>query len=261
MAVRYDSGMAGGFSFPIINPQRQFQLFEDFVGAYNIADAESVDITNATSGTVTFDTTTSSHGGCLLFDAAASNAAQGVQMQMDSGIVLDEAADLFFEARVRFATTAGTSLFTDEMFIGLAEEDNTVIASSKLSDIGLVGFTSCAAHNDPGTDLAQPTAGFMSVVGSPAASSTASGSADAVKVDTAANSGVGVDDYVRLGLVIRNGEAQAFVNGEKVGSKVSTLPTTLRLKPTFVCQADGSTQGKFLLDYVLVTCSRSSTAL
>lgn len=261
MAVRYDSGMAGGFSFPIINPQRQFQLFEDFVGAYNIADAESVDITNATSGTVTIDTTTSSHGGCLLFDAAASTAAQGVQMQMDSGIVLDEAADLFFEARVRFATTAGTSLFTDEMFIGLAEEDNTVIASSKLSDIGLVGFTSCAAHNDPGTDLAQPTAGFMSVVGSPAASSTASGSADAVKVDTAANSGVGVDDYVRLGLVIRNGEAQAFVNGEKVGSKVSTLPTTLRLKPTFVCQADGSTQGKFLLDYVLVTCSRSSTAL
>ena len=253
--------MAGGFSFPIINPQRQFQLFEDFVGAYNIADAESVDITNATSGTVTIDTTTSSHGGCLLFDAAASTAAQGVQMQMDSGIVLDEAADLFFEARVRFATTAGTSLFTDEMFIGLAEEDNTVIASSKLSDIGLVGFTSCAAHNDPGTDLAQPTAGFMSVVGSPAASSTASGSADAVKVDTAANSGVGVDDYVRLGLVIRNGEAQAFVNGEKVGSKVSTLPTTLRLKPTFVCQADGSTQGKFLLDYVLVTCSRSSTAL
>ena len=259
MAVRYDSGMAGGFSFPIINPQRQFQLFEDFVGAYNIADAESVDITNATSGTVTIDTTTSSHGGCLLFDAGASTAAQGVQMQMDSGIVLDEASDLFFEARVRFATTAGTTLFTDEMFIGLAEEDNTVIASSKLSDIGLVGFTSCSADNT--ADLAQPTAGFMSVVGSPAASSTASGSADAVKVNTAANSGVGVDDYVRLGLVIRNGEMQAFVNGEKVGSKVSTLPTTLRLKPTFVCQADGSTQGKFLLDYVLVTCSRSSTAL
>ena len=259
MPVRYDSGMAGGFSFPIINPQRQFQLFEDFVGAYNIADAESVDITNATSGTVTIDTTTSSHGGCLLFDAGASTAAQGVQMQMDSGIVLDEASDLFFEARVRFATTAGTTLFTDEMFIGLAEEDNTVIASSKLSDIGLVGFTSCSADNT--SDLAQPTAGFMSVVGSPAASSTASGSADAVKVNTAANSGVGVDDYARLSLVIRNGEAQAFVNGEKVGSKVSTLPTSLRLKPTFVCQADGSTQGKFLLDYVLVTCSRSSTAL
>lgn len=259
MAVRYDSGMAGGFSFPIINPQRQFQLFEDFVGAYNIADAESVDITNATSGTVTIDTTTSSHGGCLLFDAGAGTAAQGVQMQMDSGIVLDEASDLFFEARVRFATTAGTTLFTDEIFIGLAEEDNTVIASSKLSDIGLVGFTSCSADNT--SDLAQPTAGFMSVVGSPAASTTASGSADAVKVNTAANSGVGVDDYVRLGLVIRNGEMQAFVNGEKVGSKVSTLPTTLRLKPTFVCQADGSTQSKFLLDYVLVTCSRSSTAL
>ena len=259
MPVRYDSGMAGGFSFPIINPQRQFHLFEDFVGAYNIADAESVDITNATSGTVTIDTTTSSHGGCLLFDAGASTAAQGVQMQMDSGIVLDEASDLFFEARVRFATTAGTTLFTDEMFVGLAEEDNTVIASSKLSDIGLVGFTSCSADNT--SDLAQPTAGFMSVVGSPAASSTASGSADAVKVNTAANAGVGVDDYVRLALVIRNGEAQAFVNGEKVGSKVSTLPTSLRLKPTFVCQADGSTQGKFLLDYVLVTCSRSSTAL
>ena len=259
MPVRYDSGMAGGFSFPIINPQRQFQLFEDFVGAYNIADAESVDITNATSGTVTIDTTTSSHGGCLLFDAGASTAAQGVQLQMDSGIVLDEASDLFFEARVRFSTTAGTTLFTDEMFIGLAEEDNTVIASSKLSDIGLVGFTSCSADNT--SDLAQPTAGFMSVVGSPAASSTASGSADAVKVNTAANAGVGVDDYVRLALVIRNGEAQAFVNGEKVGSKVSTLPTSLRLKPTFVCQADGSTQGKFLLDYVLVTCSRSSTAL
>tara|TARA_R100001082_G_scaffold84488_1_gene51109 strand:- start:266 stop:970 length:705 start_codon:yes stop_codon:yes gene_type:complete len=234
-------------------------MFEDFAGAYNITDAESVDITNATSGTVTIDTTTSSHGGCLLFDAGASTAAQGVQMQIDTGVVLDEAADLYFEARVRFATTAGTSLFTDEMFIGLAEEDNTVIASSKLSDIGLVGFTSCSADNT--SDLAQPTAGYMSVVGSPAASSTASGSADAVKVNTAANSGVGVDDYVRLGFVIRNGEMQAFVNGEKVGSKVSTLPTTLRLKPTFVAQADGSTQGKFLLDYVLVTCARSSTAL
>jgi len=260
MTVRYDSGMAGGFQFPITTPQRQFQVFEDFVGAYNIADAESVDITNATSGTVTIDTTTSSHGGCLLFDAGADTAAQGVQMQMDTGIVLDEASDLFFEARVRFATTAGTTLFTDEMFVGLAEEDNTVIASSKLSDIGLVGFTSCSADNAT-DDLAQPTAGFMSVVGSPAVSTTASGSADAVKVNTAANAGVGVDDYVRLGLVIRNGEMQAFVNGEKVGSKISTLPTSLRLKPTFVCQADGSTQGKFLLDYVLVTCSRSSTAL
>ena len=133
-----------------------------------------------------------------------------------------------------------------------------MVASSKLSDIGLVGFTSCSAHDT--ADLAHPSAGFMSVVGSPAVSTTASGSADAVKVNTAANSGVGVDDYVRLGLVIRNGEAQAFVNGEKVGSKVSTLPTTLRLKPTFVCQADGS-EGKYLLDYVLVTCSRSSTAL
>ena len=260
MAVRYDSGMAGGFSFPIINPQRQFQMFEDFVGAYNIADAESVDITNATSGTVTIDTTTSSHGGCLLFAGAGSGTdGQGVQMQMDTGIVLDEAADLHFEARVRFATTAGTSTFTDEMFIGLAEEDNTVIAGDKLSDIAAVGFTSCSAENT--SDLAQPTAEFFSLIGSPAASTTASGSADVIKIDTAANSGVGVDDYVRLGFVIRNGEMQAFVNGDKVGSKVSTLPTSTRLKPTFVCQNDDGGEGKFLLDYVLVTCSRSSTAL
>ena len=260
MAVRYDSGMAGGFSFPIINPQRQFQMFEDFVGGFNLDSDESIDIDNATSGTVTIDTTTSSHAGVLLFQGAGSGTdGQGVQMQMESGIILDEAADLHFEARVRFATTAGTSTFTDEMFVGLAEDTEGLIADDKLIDKACIGFTSCSA--DSTDDLAQPTAEHFSLVGAPAASTTASGSADVIKIDTAANSGVGVDDFVRLGFVIRNGEMQAFVNGEKVGSKVTTLPTTLRLKPTFVCQNDNGGEGKFLLDYVLVTCARSSTAL
>ena len=52
MTVRYDSGMAGGFTFPIHTPQRQFQIFEDFVGAQNFDTDETVTVTQATSGTI-----------------------------------------------------------------------------------------------------------------------------------------------------------------------------------------------------------------
>ena len=256
MAVRYDSGMAGGFSFPIINPQRQFQIFEDFVGCYNPTADEQIVIDTVTSGSVTKDVTV--HGGALLFDSGGTGGAgHGVNAQFLDGIILDEAGDLFFEARVRFAATAGAEDFTDQMFIGLAAADTTLIGSEVLSNTALVGFSSCASF---GADVAAPTAGHMSLIAENT-SVAATGSADVAKIDTAANSGVGVDDFVRLGMVIRNGQVQAFVNGEKVGSALTTLPTSQVLLPSFVCETDGTDQGKFLLDYFLVSCARSSTAL
>ena len=256
MPVRYDSGMAGGFSFPITTPQRQFMIFEDFVGSVNLAGDEQVQIDVATGGTAAKDITV--HGGAVLFDSAGdASAGDGINAQFKDGIILDEAGDLFFEARVRFAATAGSEDFTDEMFIGLCASDTTVIGSSLLSNTALVGFSSCGSF---GGDVAQPTAGHMSLIAENT-SVAATGSADLIKVDTAANSGVGVDDFVRLGMVIRNGQVQAFVNGEKTGSALTTLPTSQVLLPTFVCQSDGSDRAKFLVDYFMVSCGRSSTAL
>jgi hypothetical protein len=258
MPVRYDSGMAGGFAFPINTPQRQFQIFEDFVGAQNFDTDETVTLT-LDSGTVAKDVTV--HGGAVLMAAGDATESAGPQMQFNDGIILDEAGDLFFEARVRFASTAGTSNFTDEMFIGLAAVDSTLLADSgdKLSDVALLGFSS--APTDGGEIT--PSSGHLSLIGQNAASATATGSSVTdVKIDTAANSGVGVDDFVRLGIVVRNGEAQAFVNGEKTGAKISSLPTSGVIVPSFVCQSGAaSTVAKVLIDYFLVSCGRSSTAL
>mgnify|MGYP003120607488 CR=1 FL=1 len=256
MAVRYDSGMAGGFSFPISTPQRQFMIFEDFVGSVNLEGDEQVQIDTVTSGSAAKDITV--HGGAILFDSGGTGGAgHGINAQFKDGIILDEAGDLFFEARVRFAATAGSEDFTDQMFIGLAASDTTLIASEILSNTALVGFASCASH---ASDVAAPTAGHMSLIADNT-SVAATGSLDVAKIDTAANSGVGVDDFVRLAMVIRNGQVQAFVNGEKVGSALTTLPTSQVLLPTFVCETDGTDQGKFLVDYFLVSCGRSSTAL
>ena len=253
MTVRYDSGMAGGFTFPIHTPQRQFQIFEDFVGAQNFDTDETVTVTQATSGTIAKDVTV--HGGAVLLDAGAATSSQGVNVQFNDGIILDEAGDLFFEARVRFAVTAGTSTLTDEMFIGLAESDTTIIASDAMSDTAFLGFSTCSTGNPTTTD------GYIQLAGNVSSSGTGSGAgATHIKIDTAANDGVGVDDFVRLGIVVRNGEAQAFVNGEKVGAKISNLPTSTVLLPSLVCQADG-VQGKMIVDYFMVSCARSSTAL
>ena len=255
MTVRYDSGMAGGFSFPIHTPQRQYMVFNDFNGGQNYDADESITLTQATSGTMAQDLTV--HGGAVLFDAGANTDGQGVNVQMGDTIVLDEAADLFFECRVRFATTAGTSLHQDETFIGLAQTGTTaIVASDAMADIAFLGFSSCSTGN-PTT-----TAGHMQLCSNVSSSGTGSGvGATHVKIDTAANSGVGVDDFVRLGIALRNGEAQAFVNGEKVGDPItSNLPTSLVLEPSFVCQANG-TRAKYIVDYYMVTCSRSSTAL
>ena len=254
MTVRYDSGMAGGFDFPIINPQRQFQIFEDFVGAQNFDTDETVTVTAATTGTIAKDITV--HGGAVLLDAGAVTESQGVNVQFSDGIELDEAGDLFFECRVRFATTAGTSTLTDEMFIGLSESDTAIIASDAMSDTAFIGFSTCSEGNPATTDGYIQLAGNISTSGG-----TGSGAgATHIKIDTAANSGVGVDDFVRLGFVVRNGEAQAFVNGEKVGAKISNIPTSTVLLPSLVCQADG-VRGKYIVDYFLVTSGRSSTAL
>ena len=253
MTVRYDSGMAGGFAFPINTPQRQFQIFEDFVGAQNFDTDETVTVTAATSGTIAQDITV--HGGAVLLDAGATTTSQGVNVQFNDGIVLDEAGDLFFECRVRFAATAGTSTLTDEMFIGLAEVDTAVIASDAMVDKSFLGFSTCSTGSPTTTD------GYIQLAGNISSSGTGTGAgATHIKVDTAANSGVGVDDFVRLGIVVRNGEAQAFVNGEKVGAKISNLPTSNVLLPTLVCQADG-VRGKYIVDYFMVSSGRSSTAL
>ena len=256
MAVRYDSGMAGGFSFPITTPQRQYMSFNDFNGGQNFDADETITLTQAGSqGTMTQDRTV--HGGVALFSSGNNGDGNGVNVQMGEIIELDEAGDLFFEVRVRFAATAGTSSLTNEQFIGLAKTGTTaVIASDTMGNVGYLGFTSVAAT--PTT-----TAGYIQLVAKNAAGATINGAgASHIKIDTAANGGVGVDDFVRLGIVVRNGSAQAFVNGEKTGAAITGLPTGELMEPTFVAQADdGSLVGKQLVDYYLISCGRSSTDL
>lgn len=254
MAVRYDSGAMGGFQFPISDPTRQAMWMEDFNG--NI-DFSLDTVTQVSAGTFA---TLAGHGGLALADAGATTHTHGANIQLGQGYLEpDEAGDYAVEFRVKLTDTVAstTSGLTDEVFIGLAATDTNLIDSSDSAievDTQYIGVTSTAG---------EAAAEHMTLV---ACGGSATSTGGTFKVDLDTDSGVGISDFVRVGIEVKNGEAQLWVNGEKIGSAVSTnLPSSATLIPTIVCQAGAggghSNRAYVIVDYMRWVCSRSSTNL
>ncbi len=243
MAVRPDGGALGNRNLFPSQPHLEVAFFDDFCGA---AD-DVYDSTALNTGTFVG---TPIHGGGMLADSGGAGDGDGITVFMNAGIEPDECnGDYAFEARVRFSSDGSTDEGSDEMFIGLASRDTTLIASDAMDqqNAAFVGFTS---------DLAQAGAGGN-------LSFVSSGTADAISNEGTAGTPLltvsgtsGVSAFVRLGFRVANGRAQAFINGKKVGSEITTnLPSSQVLQPAFVAQTGAEGQTKFIVDYVMVAAA------
>mgnify|MGYP001157384065 CR=1 FL=1 len=255
MAVRYDGGALGSFAFPITNPRNQVQYFEDFNSQFiAAADTEYFVVTQQTNGTFALLADGSfQHAGIGHLSAANATDGQGANLQfLTCHLEPDEAGDYMFEARVRFSTNGSTNSVTDEMFVGLAQQQTTDLINSSdviVSNKQYIGLTTTALECD---------SGHGTLIACDGTTKKAAGSS-AVKLDTSANGGVGVSDFARIAISVRSGVATLWVNGEKKGTVESNLPSSAVMVPTFVAQSNG-TQAEMYIDYMMAVFGRSSTA-
>lgn len=254
MAVRYDGGALGSFAFPITDPRNQVQYFEDFNSQFiAAADTELFVLTQETAGSFALLADGSfEHAGIGALSGGAATDGQGANLQfLTCHLEPDEAGDYMFEARVRFSTDGSTNSVTDEMFVGLAAQNTDALIASDaiVSNVQYIGLTTTAAECD---------SGHGTLIACDGTTKKAAGSS-AVKLNTSANSGVGVSDYARIGISVRSGVATLWVNGEKKGTVESNLPSSSVLVPTFVAQSNG-TQAEMYIDYMMAVFGRSSTA-
>ncbi len=197
-------------------------LDEPFV-SYNAASTSGdYVLTAATSGTGAISTT---YPGCLALDAGAATSTQGVNLQRVKSMFLPASGkNIWFEARVRMATTV-----VSELFIGLAAVDTSIIAASANSTNNRIGWTSVT---DDGVLLFDcDKAG----TGTTAAATTISTSA-----------------WIRLGFYY-DGTAdtvQQYIDGVATGSAIATTYISKSaVYPSFVVQAAGTGQPVMHFNY------------
>lgn len=184
--------------------------------------------TQQTTGAVSLDT--ANPGGVLLIDSNSTTATQGLNLQYDM-LDFKPAAnkDIWFECRLKIVDTYDKC----ELFVGLAEDDTSIIATSAVSTANHIGF-SCVTDN-----------GVILLNGEKA-------TAGATKACTTISEAT----YVRLGFKV-NGvtSVDQWVDG------VQLTPTTtyslatanipiVGLKLSFVCQSGGTNDPIMHVDYV-----------
>ena len=216
----------GAALHPIMqSPGSGFEVFDDFLANYaDLADGGFV-VTQATSGTFASG---AAEGGIAIADPGAITAEQGVNVQVDSAqFVPQDGSKIYFEARVKAsAITSGINFF-----LGLAEVDTTVIASSAISTANHVGFSSVTADGILLFNSEKAGAG-----------------------DTGACTTLVADTYVKLGFRIDGlDKITQYVNGVETGTaKVTANIPIVALVPTLVCQAKG-TRNTITIDFWKIT--------
>ena len=186
--------------------------------------AEDYVITNATAGTAALDA--AAQNGVILLDSNSTTATQGIQIQRTAAQFVPAAGrTILFETRVKIADTATGP----ELFLGLANIDTTIIASSVVSTTSHVGFSSITDNN--------VLLGLAEKAGV-----AATGVTTTTLVD---------DTWATLGFKI-NGltDITYYVNGAAV-NKISTainIPT-VAMAPSFVCQSGGTTDPILHIDW------------
>lgn len=193
------------------SPKLATIYFEDF-HAYNATDDWT--LTQATTGTAAISTAAT---GVLEIDSNSTTATQGVNLQnTNAAFVLAANKSLWYEARIKVVDTYDKA----ELFIGLANSDTTIIATSAVSTTDHIGF-SCVT--DDGVLLFNCEKAGVGTTG------TGTTIAEAT--------------YVDLGFYYDGNAdtARAYVNGVAVGSAITTtnIPKVV-VYPSFVCQSGGT---------------------
>ena len=195
-------------------------------------------VTQATSGTMALSNL---EGGTVILDSGATTSTQGPNVQYGgtntgASIVAPASGLLLYEARLKITTAMSTG---PNFFAGLSEYNTAIIASSALATSkSYAGFSSVTAD---GVLLG------CSGDGTNAATSV---------VPYGSNTGLTLvaDTYIKLGFVIKNRSTMTmFVNGQKSANTITTyLPTTAKMRLSFVCQSRGTLQPTMDIDRVRV---------
>ena len=188
--------------------------------------------TQAASGTAAL---TDDALGLLLLTAGATTAAQGIQIQRAGGSTVGElftpaaGKHIWFECRLKVTTISATT--GPECFFGLGEIDTTAITGSANSLANHIGFGSVT---DDGVLL-----GMSQKAGT---AHTAVGESHQLVSAT----------YVKLGFYVKGVTSVAFfVNGihDADEDAATAAVPIVAMVPTFVCQADGTTNHVVTLDW------------
>jgi hypothetical protein len=246
MGVTYNGGSIG-LSNMDGRPHRTFTYFEDFVtDGTATSDYTLVDINSAGAEA---EVVANEVGGVIEIDVAAATDHDGGQLSAANSFVkLDR--ECYYETRVRFTSAggAGTSKAAHAL-IGMRASPATAAmdaaADNQADDI--VAFEIDA--DDGVTKL-----NFICCKDGEANETKLS---DIAKIDTVANGGKGVTDFVRLGFSFRDGEVTVWVDGENAGSVSSNVPDDIEMGPIFAIASHGGTiQAELCIDYVMISQPR-----
>lgn len=187
--------------------------------------------TQATSGSVATDVTIP--GGILKVDAGAATANQGVNLQANFAVATHATKTLFYETRFKFT---GLSNLRVQAFLGLAATSTGLIASGAMATIDRIGLQGVVTNGV-----------LQSVARSSSTGSTGTGL-------TLAN-----DTWYTLGMKILTTSVEFYVNGsaDPVRTATTSIPAgTVMLRPSFVCQANGTDTPVLWVDYVQIFQAR-----
>lgn len=210
-------GQISGIVNPAI-PSGMYIDYDDFV--LTPVDAEDYALTQAASeGTWALS---SLENGALLMSCGSTSDGKGPQMQRPSASFRPKAGrKIWFETRL-----CVTGLASD-IFIGLAEIDTTVVATSAMTTSNHIGFSSFT-----GAGL------LLSDSNNAAATTTTTG----YQLVTAT--------YVTLGFIVDGLDTVKFyANGNFVGQLATAYIPTVALSPSFVLHGTGTGTPTMSIDY------------
>lgn len=198
----------------VYDPTVAVQLYENWQ-SYNAASTTGdYVLTQATTGTAAVSTAAP---GVLELDSNSTTSTQGANLQrVKSAFVPAAGKDIWAEFQFKVVDTFDKV----ELFVGLAEIDTTVIASSAVSTANHIGWQCVTDDGVLLLDTEKASTGA-----------------------TAAAATIAEDTWIKLGFYY-DGTAdtlQQYVNGVATGSAVATanIPK-VALYPTFVCQSAGT---------------------
>lgn len=206
----------------LCDPSIAHVFFEDFHSANK--STEQWILTQATSGTGVAGVLT---GGVFTLDAGATTDGQGPQVQL-AGVDFTPAANkhIWYETRLKVSHISG------DFYIGLAELDTTISASSDTTLANSIGLSSYTGNGILLADCEK-----------------ASARSNSLAVHTLV-----ADTYVKLGFYVNGVTSITFyVNGVANATTIATANIPIvGLTPSFSVHATGTDQAVMHVDYVKV---------
>ena len=249
MAVRYDGGAIG--DAPILegmsNPGRRLTRFDDFFAAPATQGFQLVELNDSGTDFVATITNLDEHGGVISLNTIGSAADDGVQLGSDAEFISLAGKEFHFEASVRFATAVGAPP-SGAAFVGMAVKPGTAaLTGASIHNLNdMIGFQIDPDDSD--------SLDFVSIKDD---TETKLADVAVIAASSAATPGIGISAFCKLGFRFRNGELTAFIDGEKVGTVETNIPTDEPLGIS-IAVTNGNTAAACVLcvDYVMVSSER-----